>query len=141
MLLSRVQAFALQRGTVYDLLVGRHLLPDIQLGVRKNAVFGGNVLNAVVHLLEVAAVRQIAHGGEVAALVDPHIPPVGFKIEVALRPAPCAGASVLPLADIFLSAVRFLRSFLTSNLSTLFERKKGAGHWFVKTNNPAPITL
>ena len=25
--------------------------------------------------------------------------------------------------------------------SALFERKKGAGHWFVKTNNPAPITL
>lgn len=82
MLLSRVQAFALQRGTVYDLLVGRHLLPDIQLGVRKNAVFGGNVLDAVVHLLEIAAAGQIARGGEVAALIDPHIPPIGFKIEV-----------------------------------------------------------
>ena len=76
MLLSRVQALALQRGTVYDLLVGRHLLPDIQLRVRKNAVFGGNVLNAVVHLLEVAAAGQIARGGEMAALIDPHIPDV-----------------------------------------------------------------
>lgn len=82
MLLSRVQALALQRGAVYDLLVGCHLLPDIQLGVRKNAVFGGNVLDPVVHLLEVAAAGQIARGGEVAALVDPHIPPIGFKIEV-----------------------------------------------------------
>ena len=82
MLISRVQAFALQRGTVYDLIVGRHLLPDIQFGVRKNAVFGGNVLDAVVHLLEIAAAGQIARGGEVAALVDPHIPPIGFKIEV-----------------------------------------------------------
>ena len=82
MLLSRVQALALQRGTVYDLLVGRHLLPDIQLGVRKNAVFGGNVLDAVVHLLEIAAAGQIARGGKVAALIDQHIPPIGFKIEV-----------------------------------------------------------
>lgn len=63
MLLSRVQAFSLQRGTVYDLLVGRHLLPDIQFRVRKNAVFGGNVLDPVVHLLEVAAAGQIARGG------------------------------------------------------------------------------
>ena len=45
-------------------------------------MFGGNVLDAVVHLLEVAAAGQIARGGEVAALVDPHIPPIGFKIEV-----------------------------------------------------------
>ena len=82
MLLSRVQAFALQRGTVYDLLVGRHLLPNIQFRVCKNTVFGGNVLDAVVHLLEIAAAGQIARGGEVAALVDPHIPPIGFKIEV-----------------------------------------------------------
>ena len=82
MLLSRVQALALQRGTVYDLLVGCYLLPDIQLGVRKNAVFGGNVLDPMLHLLEVAAAGQIACGGEVAALVDPHIPSVGFKIEV-----------------------------------------------------------
>ncbi len=64
MLLSRVQVLALQRGTVYDLLVGRHLLTDIQLGVRKNAVFGGNVLNAVVHLLEIAAAGQIARGAK-----------------------------------------------------------------------------
>lgn len=68
MLLSRVQAFALKRGTVYDLLVGRYLLPDIQLGVCKNAVFGGNVLDAVVHLLEVAAAGQIARGGNVINL-------------------------------------------------------------------------
>lgn len=72
MLLSRVQALTLQRGTVYDLLVGRHLLPNIQFRVCKNAVFGGNILNAVIHLLEVAAAGQIARGGEVAALVDPH---------------------------------------------------------------------
>ena len=45
---------------------------------------------------------------------------------VALRPAPCAGASVLPLADIFLSAVHFLRSFLTSNLYQPFLSAKKA---------------
>ena len=44
------------------LLVGSHLLQDIQLGVRKNTVFGGNVLDAVVHLLEIAAAGQIARG-------------------------------------------------------------------------------
>lgn len=74
MLLSRVQAFTLQRRTIYDLLVGRHLLPDIQLRVRKNTVFGGNVLDPVINLLEVAAAGQIACRGEVAALVDPHNP-------------------------------------------------------------------
>ena len=63
MLLSRVQAFVLQRGTVYDLLVGRHLLPDIQFRVRKNAVFGGNVLDPVVHLLEVAPTGYLTRSG------------------------------------------------------------------------------
>ena len=64
MLLSRVQAFALQRRTVYDLLVGRHLLPDIQLGIGKNTVLGRNVLDPVVHLLEIAAAGQIARGAK-----------------------------------------------------------------------------
>ena len=58
----------------------------------------------------------------------------------ALHPAPCAGASVLPLAEIVLSVVWVLRSYHTSNLSALFERIK-RWTWFVKTNNPAPITL
>ena len=65
-------------------------------------------------------------------------------IILALHPAPCAGASVLPLAEIFLSAVWVLRSFSTSNLGALFDfsgKRKGRWTWFVKTNNPASITL
>ena len=71
MLLSRVQAFALQRGTVYYLLVGCYLLPDIQLGVRKNAVFGGNVLDSVVHLLE-------AYGRDMRINEGGHFAPTGY---------------------------------------------------------------
>ena len=40
-LLSRVQVLALQRGTVYDFLVGSHLLPDIQLGIAEALTKGG----------------------------------------------------------------------------------------------------
>lgn len=82
MLLSWVQAFALQGRTVYDLFVGRHLLPDVQLWVGKNVVFSGNVLDPVIDLLEAAAAGQIPARGKMAALIDPHIPPVGFKIEI-----------------------------------------------------------
>ena len=42
----------------------------------------------------------------------------------------------LSFCDVFSSHIQY-----TSVLSALFERKKGAGHWFVKTNNPTPITL
>ena len=45
-------------------------------------MLGRNVLNSVVHLLEAAAAGQIARGGKVSAFIDPHIPPVGFKVEV-----------------------------------------------------------
>ena len=42
----------------------------------------------------------------------------------------------LSFCDVFSSHIQY-----TSILSTLFERKKGAGHWSVKTNNPASIIL
>ena len=83
MLLSRVQALTLQRGTVYDLLAGRHLLPDIQLGIGKDTVLRRNILHPVIPLHKFAAViEHIAAGGKMAAVVDPCVPPVGFKVEV-----------------------------------------------------------
>ena len=43
----------------------------------------GNILHPVIPLHKVAAViEHIAAGGKMAALVDPHVPPVGFKVEV-----------------------------------------------------------
>ena len=43
----------------------------------------GNILHSVIPLHKAAAViEHITAGGKMAALVDPHVPPVGFKIEV-----------------------------------------------------------
>ena len=75
--------FLVQRRTVYDLLIRRHLLPDIQLGIGEDTVLRGNILHPVIPLHKAAAViEHIAAGGKMAALVDPHVPPVGFKVEV-----------------------------------------------------------
>ena len=62
--LSWVQPFSLQRGTVYDLFVGGHLLPDVELGHGENLVLVRNALPPVVVLNEAAAIVQhIAAGG------------------------------------------------------------------------------
>ena len=45
------------------------------------------------------------------------------------------------LQESFLLRCKFFVHSIPPICSALFERKKGAGHWFVKTNNPAPITL
>ena len=45
------------------------------------------------------------------------------------------------LQKSFLLRCEFFAHSIPPICSALFERKKGAGHWFVKTNNPAPITL
>jgi len=46
-------------------------------------VLRGNILHPVIPLHKAAAViEHIAAGGKMAALVDPHVPPVGFKVEV-----------------------------------------------------------
>ena len=41
----------------------------------------------------------------------------------------------------FLLRCEFFAHAIPPICSALFERKKGAGHWFVKTNNPASIIL
>ena len=59
---------AFQRGTVNNLLVGRHLFPDKKFRVGENPVFGGNVLCIMVKFLEVTAgLDDIAAGGKMAA--------------------------------------------------------------------------
>lgn len=82
-LLPRVQPFSLQRGTVNDLLVGGHLLPDVELGHGENLVLVGNVLPPVVVFNEAASIVQhIAAGGIVPILVEPNIPPVCLVVEI-----------------------------------------------------------
>ena len=77
------QLFLVQRRTVYDLLIRCHLLPDIQLGIGEDAVLRGNILHSVIPLHKAAAIiEHIAAGGEMAAVIDPCVPPVGFKVEV-----------------------------------------------------------
>lgn len=72
-----------QSGTVNYLLIGRHLLPDIQLGIGKNAVFIGDVLPPGIVFNEAAAVvHHIAAGGVVSVLVDPHIPAIAGIVDV-----------------------------------------------------------
>ena len=83
MLLFGNLPIALQGGAVNNFFIGRHLLPHRELRERENLVLGGNVLDPVVVLDEFAAVVQyIAAGGKVAVLVDPHVPPICFIIEV-----------------------------------------------------------
>lgn len=77
---------AFQRGTVNNLLVGRHLFPDRKFRIRENPVLGGNVLCIVVKFFEVpTGLDNIAAGGKVAALVDGNIPPVCLIIKVIFQ--------------------------------------------------------
>ena len=50
----------------------------------------------------------------------------GNVLKIALHPAPCAGASVLPLAEIFPSAMCFLRTYNTPPFSAPFLSAKKA---------------
>lgn len=78
MVLARVSGRA-----VNNFFVGCHLLPDRKLGVCKYTVLCGNVLDPVVQLYKVVAYSgQIAAGGEVPALVQPHIPPVCLEVKI-----------------------------------------------------------
>ena len=70
-------SIALQGGTVNNFFVGRHLLPHRELRKGKDFVLGGNVLDPVIVLDELAAIVQhIATRGKVAVLFKPNIPPV-----------------------------------------------------------------
>ena len=62
---------SLQRGTVYNFLIGRHLLPDIEPGQGENLVLSRDVLDTVINLHKpIAAAPHIAAGGKVAVLID-----------------------------------------------------------------------
>ena len=70
---------------VNHFLIGRHLLPDIELGIGKNAVLFGNILYPVVNLFEVIRPHDIASAGKVAVLVDGNIPPVCLIVNIVFQ--------------------------------------------------------
>src|SRR5699024_10894157 len=82
-LLIRKFPIAFQRGTVNNLLVGRHLFPDRKFLIGENSVLGGDVLDPVVVLDEFPSVIQhIAAGGKMAVLVNPNITPVCLIVKI-----------------------------------------------------------
>ena len=70
-------AVALQRRTVYDFMISRHLLPDRELREREHLMLLGNILQAVIHFHEmIAFFDNIAARGKMAVFVDAGIPAI-----------------------------------------------------------------